>query len=71
MNHAPATFYAVRAGQANGHALARANTATLKEAKATANPYPYAEVYKVEEADPRHVLSQRKTSLVYSHDRTQ
>ena len=71
MNHAPATFYAVRAGQANDHRLARGNTATLRDAKETASAVPYAEVYKVEEADPRHMLSSRKTSLVYSHDRTQ
>lgn len=70
MNHAPATFYAVRAGQANDHRLARANHGTLKEAKETARPFPYAEVY-IEEADPRHMLSSRKTNLVYFHDRTQ
>ena len=71
MNHAPATFYAVRGGQATDHNLARANLPTLRDAKATASAYPYAEVYKVVEADPRHLLSQRKTRLVYSHDRTQ
>jgi len=71
MNHSPATFYAVRAGQANDHRLARANAATLEAAKDAASHFPYAEVYKVEEADPRHMLSNRKTILVYSHDRTQ
>jgi hypothetical protein len=70
MNHTPVTFYAIRAGQANDHRLARGNTATLKDAKEAASPFPYAEVYKIEEADPRHILSIRKTSLVYSHDHT-
>jgi hypothetical protein len=69
MNHSPHTFYALRAGQADDHLLARSNHATLASAKEAAATFTCAEVYKVEEADPRRILSDRKSTLVYSHNR--